>query len=199
MSAAAATHAIALAAARMRCAVCMGRGVRETGLRCSCAERHAWRAVIDAWQYRLYRANRCIRTGAHTYSMPAAEYGAEIWLAARHAILGYAPPALPAVIRHAEELWLVLRLAYAGMDHRSGMKRTGLDRGTWFHRLYRAEALAGGACIDSGLYPAHQYFGSIREIPDHGLAETNHERRFTSHETYSRSTRRPSRVQRPIL
>lgn len=138
---------------------CGRGGERDFGARlCGCTRRRIWRKcwfraeIVEAVAW-----PRIKRTGAVTFSLPAQEYATDLWLVARRAILDAKRP----------DCLRVLELRCSGFDWKLGCRAARISKGLWFGRLYRAEEIAGQACLDASpypLYPIDQYFTS-RDIP----------------------------------
>jgi hypothetical protein len=138
-------RALVLALADYHCAVCHGAGWRQQSP-CLCVGRRIFRECLErAGRKSVWRVSK---TGPLTWSRKDSEFAADLLNVARSA--------------NDERDWMVLHLArFVGVDYVAGRQLTGLDKGTWFARLYAAEAAAGEACFLArpyALYPIDEYF-----------------------------------------
>ncbi len=125
---------------------CAGFGVvvreRRAPRACACV----WRAIAGAVLGMAERIDAYPSWhplwGPHGCSRPGEEFLADVQAAQR---------ALERNLQRA------LALSLEG-DWRYCSKRMGLDRGQWFHELYRARQRFGQECYQRGLYPFGVYF-----------------------------------------
>lgn len=137
---------ISVGLAAPSCAKCGGLGMvcsgRPRALRaCSCVLRRIFREC-----YRRY--DDC---GWEPAAFVAAEYRADFELIARR------------VLNELERQ--IFRLHFVrGLDWKVCTRRCGIDRGSFFHRVYEIEETLGSAYQGTepyGLYPTTVYFGGI--------------------------------------
>lgn len=145
-------RAMGLALGDCRCTRCAGRGVRDYGERlCGCVQRRIWRACV--WRADIVEAcawPRIKRSSGTQWTLPAQEFAADVWITARRALDGK-----PNLLRVLE-----LRCR-GGHEWRTGIRIVKCTQAEWFRWLYRAEELAGQACLDTrphALYPIDEYF-----------------------------------------
>jgi hypothetical protein len=161
------------------CRTCYGLGLRRllrprTTAPCGCVLRRIFRSCYRAYlQFadapEAWRVTWC---RAH-WGMVRAEYCADFWLISRRHL------------RRGE--WELFRLhIIEGRDYRECCRRLGMERGTFFHTLYRVQEALGRAYRETApysLYPVDEYLYTRRV-------------RVHTHETDARQKTRGS-VQRP--
>jgi hypothetical protein len=160
----------AIAIAKTNCTYCGGNGTRLVRygreVPCNCAFRVAFRACLN-------RFRECTVNGAHTstisleatgrsrgsrvYSRKNEEYLADFCLVSRRSLND-----------DAHELFRLHFLL--GADWRYCCVKLKIDRGTFFHGVYRIEQLLGRVFADLkpyALWPLDEYFGGTieRNVP----------------------------------
>jgi hypothetical protein len=154
------SNAIGLALAS--CTQCAGHGMREiqsgVEIPCSCVFRAIFRAC-----YRRFRecASPGVFPGAvsldhlegpigkRIYGLKREEYMADFCLATRRSL-------------SANDYQIFKYTFLLGCDWTLGCKRLGLDRGTYFHHVYRIQGILGRSFAELKpypLYPLDEYFG----------------------------------------
>ncbi len=161
----------AIALALHNCAYCNGLGARS-GRRgavtlCNCVLRSIFRICYNRFRYcmeserhiskttlELHGGGRCRR---YTWSRKEEEYLADFYLVSKRSLSGVE--------------WQVFRFHFLlGADWKLCCRRLGLDRGTFFHMVYRIEQKLGKVFRELepyALYPLDEYFGTTvrREKP----------------------------------
>ena len=154
------SSAIGLALAS--CTQCEGHGLREirrgTEIPCSCVFRAIFRAC-----YRRFR--ECASPGVYpgsvsldhlegpigkrTYGLKREEYMADFCLAARREL--------------SDNDYRIFKFTFLlGADWPAACERLNLDRGTYFHHVYRIQGILGrtfAELMPYPLYPVDEYFG----------------------------------------
>ena len=152
----------AIGIAKMSCTYCHGNGTRLVRhgreVACNCAYRAAFRACLN-------RFRECNAHGAHastvslelcqgpkgrcTYSRKSEEYMADFCLVSRRVLDEFA--------------YKVFRYHYLlGADWKLCCRQFGIDRGTFFHTIYKIEQQLGRTFAELKpypLYPLDEYFG----------------------------------------
>ena len=165
-----------IALAKTSCTHCHGLGVRlvHNGREapCNCVFRTVFRTCLN-------RFRRFVAEGAHTgtvslefcrgrdgrrtYSRKREEYLADFCLVSRRALDDY-------------EHRLFRFHFLLGADWRLCCRQWNLERGDFFHEVYRIEQILGRAFAELepyALFPLNEYFGGIiRKEPDRSLAAT---------------------------
>ncbi|MGO9894437.1 MAG: hypothetical protein ACLPX8_09535 [Bryobacteraceae bacterium] len=160
------TRATAIGLARATCVHCRGAGtrlIRETReVPCACVFRGIFRACYN-------RFRECVELGAHTgtvswdrlggktgrryYSRKKEEYAADFCLVSRRAL--------------TEAEYALFRYHFLlGADWRLCCRQLKIDRGTFFHEVYRIEQLLGRTFAELqpyALYPVSEYFAGVME------------------------------------
>jgi hypothetical protein len=157
--------------ADMRCTRCarvdgiaVGYRILQRGLApqiCGCVFRSAFRAVMGkrAAILREYppgvQLERMPVKGggfSFTYSIPAAEYLADLTLSARRRLTAAQWPLFDLHYFHGMD-WkgCLPKLARMGLD-------SGKDKGNFFHECYRVEEAMGREWLEIGMAPAGRYF-----------------------------------------
>jgi hypothetical protein len=154
-----------LALAQTRCTRCYGVGLRYGRKRpepCGCVLRAIWRACYaryrhcetkDPWlsQVRLEFGKRAPR---YRWGRPDQEYCADFCLVAKREL--------------PELLYQVFRLHFLmGRDWKACCRRIGIDRGNFFHAVYRLEERLGRVFRELepyALFPLDAYFGETRRV-----------------------------------
>lgn len=154
-----------LALAQHDCVLCLGVGLRvsETGLRsepCYCVLREIFRACFRRFlqatsSYSISRATIGQNEGPKHlagWGRKNEEFAADFDLVARRTLSA----------RHYEIFRQHLVL---GRDHNFCCARLGMERGAFFHDVYRVQAALGRACAETEpypLFPVDEYFTSSR-------------------------------------
>jgi hypothetical protein len=155
------TRAIALGAARASCAACHGWGrVGDDERLCNCVLRQIFRSCFARWRMEQLRMIHSATTGYRILAVPgprgpcrrvvpgntAAEYSADFEICARQ------------VLRAADQR--LFRMHFLrGRPWFDCVGPLGLDRGNFFHAVYRIEGRMGRALLDRQMYPTQRYFG----------------------------------------
>jgi len=159
-----------LGLAKVTCCTCHGYGLRivhkSKELPCHCVFRAIFRACYN-------RFRDCVAGGAHastvslefcrgrdgrrTYSRKREEFIADFHLVSRREL-------------DPEELRVFRFHFLLGADWKLCCRQLGMDRGNFFHAVYRIEQKLGRVFAELepyGLYPVDEYFGGPirREIP----------------------------------
>jgi hypothetical protein len=152
----------AIGLALTSCTQCEGHGMREirggAEIPCSCVFRAIFRAC-----YRRFRecASQGVLPGAvsldhlegpigrRTYGLKREEFMADFCLATRRSL--------------SENDYRIFKYTFfLGVDPELAMKRLNLDRGTYFHHVYRIQGILGRSFAELrpyALYPLDEYFG----------------------------------------
>lgn len=137
-----------LALSRYQCAICNGTGLTGSAqqLTCGCVNRGAFCSVVR--RVVAIRASEFgypgPRRGARNWSWPRLELCADVERIAR---------------KHLTPVeWKVFRLnSLEGWDWHTGVRQTGLNKGDYFHAIYRIQAKLGAAFSAAGLCPVDEY------------------------------------------
>lgn len=148
-----------IGAARASCTWCGGLGRTDGGNVCNCVLREAFRACRAKYRW-IRNTPRCagvtlehLPRGLHGgprfyYSRADEEFAAAFGIAGMRALGG------------DERLRGVFRLHVLEEREWTGcVKRLRIDRGSFWHYVYRVQELAGRSYRDEGLYPLSAYFG----------------------------------------
>jgi hypothetical protein len=158
-------RSLALSAARPGCVACLGSGIARSRTgelsQCLCVLRHVFRVCLA--QYREYQAREKFLSRAcmdfsrwqsrrspkrWTWARPREEFCADLYLIAKRTL--------------TELEWRLFQAHHlGGAGWRACCPRLQLDRGQFFHAVYRVEAKLGRAFLETkpyGLYPIAQYF-----------------------------------------
>lgn len=170
------TPSLTLMAANERCELCEGIGIRTFAARtpgkpgkqrvCRCALRGIFRTCYGRWRYvqdvslaRMSQIQYGIRQAPSAqagFSMPDVEYSADFLLLAKRTLT----PQQHGIFR----LHFLLGAGWAQC-----CRRLSIDRGSFFHEVYRIEERIGRACAETQpypLYPLERYFAGVRYKPD---------------------------------
>jgi hypothetical protein len=164
----------AIGLARATCVHCQGAGTRlvrrDKEVPCYCVFRGIFRACYN-------RFRECVELGAHTstvswdhlggrdgrrsYSRKKEEYAADFCLVTRRIL--------------SESEYTLFRYHFLlGADWRLCCRQLKIDRGTFFHEVYRIEQLLGRRFADLkpyALYPVSEYFAGVINKAQPGLEE----------------------------
>lgn len=161
------TRSIALPMSDPLCVHCEGAGLVRTrnGVGpCRCVCRNICKAVVaECHKIVSSQGARCSQTAEkggrrgrrYTYQRPLEDFVADAFLIARR------------TLKNRNE-WRVFQ--YAMLDDEPFepmMRRTGLDRGNYFHLYYRVQVRLGKAWAETrpfGLWPLDEYFGGNRAV-----------------------------------
>ena len=152
----------AIGMARTACKFCQGNGTRfvrtDKEVPCHCVFRGVFRAclnrfrqcVITAGQASTVSLERCEGRGGHrVYSRKREEFMADFSLIAKRTL--------------GEFEYRIFRYHFLlGADWRLCTRQMRLDRGSFFHTVYRIEQRLGRAFAETrpySLYPLDEYFG----------------------------------------
>lgn len=154
-------HRSFLALADFRCSYCFGRGMR--GKRnCECVMRRIFRACLAHYRYiHSFQdsISSCVATisrhGGATklyYSRKSEEFCADFCVIAKRAL--------------TPKQWRIFQMRYLdGGDWKHCCQALGMDRGNYFHAVYRIEVTLGRAYSRTepyALYPIDEYMASQR-------------------------------------
>lgn len=136
-----------LAIASVGCHRCLGLG-EWRGQVCGCALRGMFREVWGRW-LRAMASDRemsvCAEKG-WCYGRPVEEFLADVELTARRALRGLE--------------WRIFDLHFVGgREWRDCCRRLGLDRGAFFHAVYRIMERLGRVWQSVRIWPLRDYFG----------------------------------------
>lgn len=162
----------AIGIAKTSCTYCHGNGTRiiRNGkeVPCNCAFRAAFRSCLSRFRqcvssgpqsstvsFELCRG----REGRCTYSRKNEEYMADFCLVSRRVL--------------ADPEYKIFRFHFLlGADWRLCCRQLNMDRGTFFHMVYRIEQQLGRAFAEIQpypLYPVNEYFGGLVSKSDPGV------------------------------
>jgi hypothetical protein len=159
------TRSETIALAATGCRTCYGVGLRRLRrppmqVACGCVLRRifgaCYRAYLqfesapEAWRVSCHRAN---------WSMIRAEYCADFWILSRRHLRG--------------REWEIFRLhILEERDYRECCRRLGIDRGVFFHSVYRIQQKLGRVYMETtpySLYPVDEYLYARRvRVHTHG-------------------------------
>ena len=155
-----------------KCQMCAGIGIRfgYKARLCDCVLRRIGRALTD--RYRLNQAASCYASSCYAEISPGGkdsrlswgrkneEFSADLWLLSKRTL-------------DAETFAVFVLHSLTGHEWRYCTRRLGIDRGTFFHAVYRAEVLLAKAAIalePYPLFPLSSYFGSTgHRVPSQSL------------------------------
>jgi len=144
------THTLALA--DIRCVHCFGAGLRgrNLGLPCGCVTRRIFRQCLN--RYRLIDQGYYWRRHRHFGVMPE-DYAADFCLVSRRTLTA--------------KQWAVFRLHFLdGQTWAEVCAQLGMNRGNFFHEVYRIEDRLGRAFREIkpyALHPIAEYFTKHRQ------------------------------------
>jgi hypothetical protein len=155
------TQSETLALAAPACNVCFGRGLRilrdRSATACNCVLRAIFRACFDRYRDVMVREKYMSRVtldklpgreGRGTWGRKDEEYAADFCLLSRRTL-------------SEAEREVFRRHFLMGADWKLCCLRLGMDRGNFFHSVYRIEQKLGRAFRETepyGLYPVSDYF-----------------------------------------
>ena len=152
--------------AKESCTHCLGNGLRRRGrvqgAPCTCVLRQVFRICFNRFKLcaskigyvgRTRLEPRTGNTGRYCWAMKDEEYMADFCLVSRRAL--------------DEEEYQIFRFHFLlGADWKLCCRRLGMDRGTFFHQVYRIEQKLGRVYRElrpHPLFPLDEYFGgSVR-------------------------------------
>jgi len=161
------TRSETLALAANFCARCHGIGLLESGRRrqslpCSCVSRRIFRACyarlreILSLECQYGQVTKHICSGPNrrvTFGMKNEEYVADFHLISLRVLT-------------AQEHRIYRYHFLLGADYKLCCRKLGLDRGTFFHAVYRIEVVLGRAFAETlpfPLFPVEQYFRGLHQ------------------------------------
>lgn len=129
---------------------------------CGCVLRQAFRSVLNKYRYvvsHMDRVSSSVPTIAKHgkdskihWSRKNEEFAADFYLVSKRTL--------------DEAEWKLFRLHFIlGADWRICTRQLGMDRGTFFHAVYRIEQTLGRVFMELkpyALYPIDEYFGGAR-------------------------------------
>ena len=152
------------------CATCQGSGLslsRDTASLCACVCRRIFGAMIDRYQQYHAEANhtecsmpkaaqnsKYTSDGSRTWCRPREEYCADVWLLAKR-------------ILDAEHFKVFALHFIECREWRECSRRMHVDKGRFFHCVYRVMVQVGRAAVELRpypLYPVDAYLG-VRRAP----------------------------------
>jgi len=152
----------AVGLAREGCTHCLGLGLRRTGrveeMPCSCVLRRIFRSCYAKFRYCAGREKYIGKVrlepmngseGNFCWSMKDEEYMADFCLVSKRAL-------------EPEEYQIFKFHFLLGADWRLCCRRLNIDRGSFFHQLYRIEQKLGRVYRElrpHALFPLDEYFG----------------------------------------
>ena len=167
-------RSIAIGLAKTSCVYCKGEGMRairktrETP--CNCILRGVFRSCYNRFKECVARGAYASgislefcrgREGRRTYSRKQEEFMADFCLVSKRFL--------------DEEEYRVFRFHFLlGADWKMCCRRLGIDRGTFFHFVYRIEQKLGRAFAELepyALYPVREYFSGGANREPSGLRE----------------------------
>ena len=147
-------HAL-MTLARHRCASCVGTG-RSARAICNCVHRTVFRGCLRQYHGAGWYLDGVSYGYGCGIGIRSAEYRADFWLIAR---------------RHLDPLrWRVFEAHFLRrMQWRECCRELRMDRGTFFHAVYRIEQRLGRVFRELrpyALFPADVYFGNPDRLVD---------------------------------
>lgn len=195
------TRSETIALALDNCTTCHGVGV-VTGRRganspCNCVLRGIFRVCYNRFRYCVEKDKHIPRTtlevssgkkSTFVWGRKEEEYVADFYLVARRTLRG------------AE--WDLFRYHFLmGADWRLCCRKMGLDRGNFFHGVYRVEQKLGRTFRDLepyALFPLDEYFGgTVRKGPSMAHYAT-HEFDYDRNEEHQETTRKVVPLRAPL-
>lgn len=160
------TRTQTLALAQQRCTQCYGLGLRPgrngEDVPCNCVFRAIFRACYARFQScandhgqmgRVIHDRAAARKGKHQYSMKSQEFVADFLLIAKR------------VLGETSEAYKLFKFHFLlGADWRLCSRKLGIDRGEFFHEVYRVQQKLGRAYAEVApyaLFPLDEYFGGV--------------------------------------
>lgn len=156
-----------LALAAKHCVHCMGLGLKRSGRRdnmqtCGCVLRKAFNSVLGKYRYIQAHRERApswipiiIKHGREqkrVWSMKNEEFCADFYLVSKRSL--------------QEQEWKIFELhILAGNDWRYCTRILGMDRGNFFHSVYRIKQKLGRIFMELrpyALFPIDEYFAGVR-------------------------------------
>lgn len=160
------TRSETLGLAAVKCAICRGMGLKATrgggNAPCGCVFRAIFRACYARFRQCVEKEKTLSRVtldcgpkgcGRVTWSRKDEEYMADFYLVTKRSLT-------------ADEWKLFSAHFLLGADWRLCSRQLGMDRGTFFHELYRIEGLLGQVYRELhpySLYPLDEYFAGRTE------------------------------------
>ena len=155
----------AIGLANASCTCCHGDGMRVVHKTreapCNCVFRSIFRACYNRFRECVALGDQtkgvsleyggARRCGAHTYSRKREEFIADFTLVSRRVL-------------NDEEYRILRYFFFLGADWKLCCRQLKMDRGTFFHQVYRIEQILGRAFAELepyALYPLNEYFGGV--------------------------------------
>lgn len=145
------TRSLTLPLASVRCTQCKGFGLLSDTLPCKCVFRAVFRACID-------RFRECVEADRHgsqarkvqnTWCRIPEEFIADLYLMSQRTL--------------TPTEWRIFKFHYLlGADWKLCCRRLKMDKGSFWHAVYRIEAKLGRVYAETqpyGLFPLDEYFG----------------------------------------
>ncbi len=154
----------AIGLAKASCTLCHGVGVRvirkDTEVYCNCTFRAIFRACLNRFRHCACSADHIgsislevprILEGRRSYGRKREEYVADFCLIAKRSLT-------------RSDYTIFKYHILLGADWKMCCRRLNMDRGLFFHNLYRIEQRMGRIFCELkpyGLYPVNEYFGAV--------------------------------------
>ena len=157
------SHSDAIGTSEPACAYCKGMGVRplrrRAGTVCNCTLRGVFRACLNrfrsCWEQSGTMTHATLdkmnssRSGFRTWGRRNEEYMADFYLIAKREL--------------DDQHFLIFKFHFLlGADWRLCCRRLSMDRGNFFHSVYRIQQKLGRAFREIkpyGIFPIDEYFG----------------------------------------
>jgi hypothetical protein len=158
------TRSTTIGLAHPKCARCHGLGLNSTqkcrgGRACNCVLRAVFRICYNRFRFCLEKERHMSHTSLdfspggtvrrYHWARKDEEYVADFFLVARRTL--------------NDQEWRLFRFHYMlGADWKLCCRRLGMDRGSFFHAVYRIQQQLGKVFSELepyGLYPVDEYFG----------------------------------------
>jgi len=165
-------HGVAAANARPTCPFCLGTG-RVTGRKgatwCGCVLKRIFRSVFNAWLYAENIAPFSYRTQPNLEVTPSglvrgykqAEFAADVILVVRRSLDAWHQEVFRAHYLGGLDWRACLRVLTRFAAHRHGEGCPKVDRGNYFHSIYRLQLILGRAFVGLEphcLFPVRDYY-----------------------------------------
>jgi len=154
----------AIGLAKVSCSLCHGVGVRvirqDTEVACNCIFRAIFRACLNRFRQCTYSAEHigCVSLeyspgskSRRSYSRKKEEYVADFCLVSRRTL--------------DDSEYTVFKYHFLlGADWKLCCRKLNLDRGSFFHLVYKVEQVLGRVFCELepyALYPLNEYFGTV--------------------------------------
>jgi hypothetical protein len=153
-------RSITFTLASMQCTQCRGIGTKTVGrdrrvITCACVARKVFRECLDKFRTvsTSGRENSPLRRTGNTWYRAHEEFLADF--------IGLAQQTLNEADYKLFKYHFLL-----GADYNLCTRKLGLNKGNFFHAVYRIEAALGRAFVETkpyGIYPLHAYFGKVSD------------------------------------